>query len=467
MNVPLSLSLNHGGRALFALSKRFKTKNPKPPRDPPPSNPLVRRTGQRTFDPFVSPSEFESDPNRGGKWTLIDHSLDSNAPTTYLDENNNVVTRSPDVLSEYSRPMVLPRSPGLKTIAKWAEQEPIKHQLPPRSKIEIIAQDDNYIFVHKPAGIACHGTEEYEYSKSVDMMDIDARNTRKRKRSRSGGQQTFYEQFMDHWWSTYPFFRFQPRLLHRLDKDVSGIMVFGKKWCAEEHFTKLMHGNADYVYGCGVKKCYIAVCKGIPNKSEGLIEGMIKKAHWNYKRFAIYPNKGQKFVTKEARVDMAESEDHRFVDNRSANGKYGGAHVKTEFKVVDTCNHGKIGVCSLIIFTIHTGKRHQIRASAAALGTPIVGDVVYGGSKYNTLLLHSLFVGFEGIVDTDLLYAVSCLPKWSHLSNHFWSTKAQYYTQQHLDFLMTVPRPSKKLRDLVIWTHSMFDVLSRNEIYRN
>ena len=113
--------------------------------------------------------------------------------------------------------------------------------------------------------------------------------------------------------------------------------------------------------------------------------------------------------------------------------------------MVDTCEHGKIGICSLIVFTIHTGKRHQIRASAAALGCPIVGDVLYGGSKYGTMLLHSLFVGFEGIIDTDMIYAVSCLPKWSHLSNHFWSTKAQYYTQQHLDFLMTVPRPSKKL----------------------
>merc|ERR1712176_864743 len=99
------------------------------------------------------------------------------------------------------------------------------------------------------------------------MGDIETRS-RKRKRSRSGGQQTFYEQFMEYWWTTYPFFRFQPRLLHRLDKDVSGMMVFGKKWCAEEHFSNLLQGNSDYFYGCGVKKCYIAVCKGIPAKNE-------------------------------------------------------------------------------------------------------------------------------------------------------------------------------------------------------
>eukprot|EP01084_Bolivina_argentea_P021042 39083_1 len=385
----------------WSISKRFKGKKPRKPRDPPPASSFLQQNRDKDFDPFISSQQFETDPNRGGKWTKIDK-------TWSKIQDDKLQASSPDILNQYSESQILPRTKGIKTLSKFIEQEPYKHRLEPETQIEIVAEDDNYIFVHKPAGIAVHGSEEYEYELNGD---------RKRKNSKT---KTYYEIFMEYWYKTYPFFRFEPRLLHRLDKHVSGIMVFGKKWCAEEHFANLLNNNSDYFYGCGVKKCYIAVCKGIPNKEQGIIEGRIAKAHWNYKRFAIY-NKKKKDLNNES-----------------------SSHIKTEYKVIDTCQHGKIGICSLIIFTIHTGKRHQIRASASSLNTPIVGDVLYGGSKYNTLLLHSLFIGFEGIIDTKLLYAVSCLPKWSHLSNHFWSTKAQYHVKQHLDFLMTVPRPSKK-----------------------
>ena len=109
MSVSAPLALSTRTRSLITLSTRFKTKTPKPPRDPPPTNPLVKRTGQRTFDPFVSPSEFASDPNRGGRWTQIDHSLNSNAAQSSINNDNQLVTQSPDTYSR-SVPMVLPRT---------------------------------------------------------------------------------------------------------------------------------------------------------------------------------------------------------------------------------------------------------------------------------------------------------------------------------------------------------------------
>merc|ERR1712224_563038 len=99
-------------------------------------------------------------------------------------------------------------------------------------------------------------------------------------------------------------------------------------------------------------------------------------AHWNYKRFAVYPHKGQHLVSG--------SMDAEHIGNASAQSKGGGgSHVRTEFKMVDTCEHGTFGGCSLMVFTIHSGKHHQIRASAAALGCPIIGDTAYGGPKYS------------------------------------------------------------------------------------
>ena len=316
---------------LFQIAKRFKKSKPKKPRDPPPARSFTRQNIDPSFEPFVSASDFENDPDRGGKWTKIDH-RQSSQPPFLTDGHDESASSSPDALSilhQYSQPQVLPRHPGISHIAKMAHLQQFEHRLPPSQSIEIVAEDDNYIFVHKPAGIPCHGSEVYDYSESqtIDMMDVPQKSNKKRKR-KNVNDKTFYELFMEHWWETYPYFRFQPRLLHRLDKDVSGIMVFGKKWCAEEHFSNLIQGNPDYFYGCGVKKCYIAVCKGIPNKTEGMIEGMIKKAHWNYKRFAIYPHKGNKYVTDAAKIDAMAVDDHQFVDNKS-DGKKGGQHVNT------------------------------------------------------------------------------------------------------------------------------------------
>ncbi len=158
-------------------------------------------------------------------------------------------------------------------------------------------------------------------------------------------------------------------------------MCFGKRWSAEQHFRSLLSNNPTYENGCGIKKCYIALVQGVPSRNEGIVEGLIRKCYNNYKRFSIYPSKNAKRLTEET-------------------SKF----VKTEFQLVDTVEHGTFGNVSLICFTLTTGRRHQIRATASSLGCPIIGDELYGGPKYGALMLHSLFMGFEGVKDTDLLY---------------------------------------------------------------
>ena len=108
---------------------------------------------------------------------------------------------------------------------------------------------------------------------------------------------------------------------------ISCISTFFNSFCGVICCERLWP-NQRAIFRCGVKNCYIAVCKGIPNETEGMIEGMIKKAHWNYKRFTVYPHKGNKYVTDAAKVDPFDIADHQYVDNKT-DGKKGGQHIKT------------------------------------------------------------------------------------------------------------------------------------------
>ena len=167
----MNLTTKSTKHALFQISKRFKKKKPKPPRDPPPARSFMKQNIDPSFEPFVSASDFENDPSRGGKWTKIDH-RQSSQPSFLSDGYNELAISSPDSLSilhQYSQPQILPRTPGIKHIAKLAHQQQFEHRLPPQPKIEIVAEDDNYIFIHKPAGIACHGSEDYDYSESTTI----------------------------------------------------------------------------------------------------------------------------------------------------------------------------------------------------------------------------------------------------------------------------------------------------------
>ena len=355
---------------------------------------------------------------------------------------------------------------------------------------QILAEDDAYFFVYKPANI--------KLSK-------------------------FYENILQYWIAKYPFYRWFPTILHTLDENESGVMVFGKRWSAEQHFRGLLRNSkSEYILGSGIKRCYLCVCKGIPvamkesntfrgnmsiinrknalkksiANTDGIVEGIISRCFNNYKRFAIYPNKKTKKYLRDMknrnkgknkkdrknsiesatfdltssylRADFDGSDEKLDVFHQTPSDmlfdmqeKESGKYVRTEYKVLDTCEHGTLGTLSLVLFTATTNKRHQIRASASALGCPIVGDVLYGGQKYTRqkktqLMLHSLFLGFEGIPDSDLIYAVSAMPKWSHLNKHIWSTKAQYFVKKHIDYLMKVPRPVKQLSHFELFVFSIY-----------
>ncbi len=126
----------------------------------------------------------------------------------------------------------------------------------------------------------------------------------------------------------------RPGIVHRLDKDTSGVMVVAK--------TELAHTRLSAAFASrDLERAYKALCWGIPAPTEGSIEGDIGRDPRERKRMAVV----------------------------ARNGK----HALTTYRV--QYNYG-LGA-ALIICRLATGRTHQIRVHLAHIGHPLIGDPVY------------------------------------------------------------------------------------------
>lgn len=126
-----------------------------------------------------------------------------------------------------------------------------------------------------------------------------------------------------------------PVLMHRLDRDTSGIILIAKN----KGIVRRLH---EHLRGHEMTKQYIAVCHGRPGKEKGVIEVNLAKT--------LEENAGTK---------MSVARD--------------GVYSKTEYSVISAS-----ASLSKIRLTIVTGRTHQIRVHMAHIGCPVVGDVRYG-----------------------------------------------------------------------------------------
>ena len=143
----------------------------------------------------------------------------------------------------------------------------------------------------------------------------------------------------------------RPGIVHRLDKDTSGVMIAARN-------AKASQALQDEFRARRVKKIYAGLLRGTPKEKKGLIENFIFRDPKNRLRFACAPSR------------------------RGAAGK----RAKTAYKVV-----AEYGGCALVLFRIYTGRTHQIRVHSRALGCPVLGDALYGRAQANVpMMLHSL-----------------------------------------------------------------------------
>jgi len=129
----------------------------------------------------------------------------------------------------------------------------------------------------------------------------------------------------------------RPKLVHRLDKDTSGVLLVARTPRAAAFFSKSFSGRT-------ARKVYWAIVTGVPAVADGLIELPLAKQ----------PGSGG----EKMHVDEAE-----------------GLPAKTRYRVIERAGNR----AAWVELQPHTGRTHQLRVHMAAIGHPILGDGKYGG----------------------------------------------------------------------------------------
>lgn len=138
----------------------------------------------------------------------------------------------------------------------------------------------------------------------------------------------------------------RPGIVHRLDKDTSGVMVAAK--------TDRAHAGLSALFAThDIERTYIALTRGAPSPSTGRIQTQIGRSSSDRKKMAVLRSGGREAIT-----------DYVVQQNFAVPAKAGAAPLAAR-----------------VACTLHTGRTHQIRVHMASKGSPILGDAVYGSGS--------------------------------------------------------------------------------------
>lgn len=131
----------------------------------------------------------------------------------------------------------------------------------------------------------------------------------------------------------------RPGIVHRIDKDTSGLLVVAKN-------DRAHHGLSEQFAAHSLERAYKALVWGLPTPPNGDIEGAIGRSPQDRKKMAVV--------------------------------SHGGKHAHTRYRVIRPLAGG---VVSLVECRLSTGRTHQIRVHMTSIGHPLIGDPVYGRSR--------------------------------------------------------------------------------------
>lgn len=208
------------------------------------------------------------------------------------------------------------------TIDEESIQQDNKQSLKPENiDLEILYEDDNYVAINKPAGMVVHpGNGNYQGTLANALL------FRFQSLSLGGAKD-------------------RPGIVHRLDKNTTGIIVVAKNDHAHHALSRLFANRE-------VKKEYIGICIG------------------------LYP---QPEDTINAPIGRKKNDPLKWCVNKD------GKEAITEYKLL--IHHSGL---SLMQFKPYTGRTHQIRVHCSYAGFPIIADNLYGGSRSKVLTIEPL-----------------------------------------------------------------------------
>jgi 23S rRNA pseudouridine1911/1915/1917 synthase len=170
----------------------------------------------------------------------------------------------------------------------------------------------------------------------------------------------------------------RPGIVHRIDKDTSGLLVIAKHDKAHEGLAKQFAAHS-------IDRRYLAIVSGVPRQAEGTVDAPLARSPANRKKIAIVsPGKGKRAVTHWKRLEILRE-------------------------------------AALVECRLETGRTHQVRVHMASIGHPLVGDPVYGNRKtihrdllnqldFKRQALHAAHLGFIHPVTKGRLSFDSALP---------------------------------------------------------
>jgi 23S rRNA pseudouridine1911/1915/1917 synthase len=145
----------------------------------------------------------------------------------------------------------------------------------------------------------------------------------------------------------------RPGLVHRIDKDTSGLLVIAKSELALPFLAKQFFDHT-------IERTYYAILWGVPKESKGTLRGNITRHPKDRKIMHMLPE-----TSEEGKLAI------------------------THYEVIES-----YGFCSFVKFNLETGRTHQIRAHAQSIGHPLISDSSYGGDKIRFMSTRANFKQF-------------------------------------------------------------------------
>jgi 23S rRNA pseudouridine1911/1915/1917 synthase len=222
-----------------------------------------------------------------------------------------------------------PVKPGMQVVARIPPPTPAAQVSPQAIMLDVVYEDGDLLVVNKPAGMVVHPAAGHYEGTLVNALLA-------RYPHLAAGDEG------------------RPGIVHRLDRDTSGLLVVAKTETALDYLRAQFRSRQ-------VKKTYLALVHGRPPKPEGIVEVPLGRDPRQRKRMAVVA---------------------------------GGRPARTGFRVLED-----LGEYSLLSVSLETGRTHQIRVHLAWLGVPVVGDGVYGRRRNRLGLarqaLHAWRLAFE------------------------------------------------------------------------